>query len=389
MRTTAGLGMPWAVARAGLVVALLAIILTLLGAAVPAAGEPEARAAEAAGEPEARAAEAAGETDAPAPEAAGGDGRSARVGLGPFGEVELAGQPLLAATALIALVDGFNPCSLWVLTVLLAMILHTRSRARVAAVGLTFLLVTATVYGVFIAGLFAAFAVAGFADPVRFGVAALALAFAAVNIKDYVAFKQGVSLTIPDRFKPRIYRGGRSVREDKPLPIVLAITVALAAGVALIELPCTAGLPLVWTGLVSDAGVDGAGFVGLLAVYLVVYLGIEIVLLLAALVTLASVRLDEARGRVLKLIGGAVMAAIAVVLIVDPSVMESFAGSLGVIGAALGVAAVVALVFPPGGRVPSREGDHGGASSTPEQRDGPPSAQGDDERDPQARDRRR
>ncbi|MGM0818342.1 MAG: thioredoxin [Actinomycetota bacterium] len=389
MRTTAGLGMPWAVARAGLVVALLAIILTLLGAAVPAAGEPEARAAEAAGEPEARAAEAAGETDAPAPEAAGGDGRSARVGLGPFGEVELAGQPLLAATALIALVDGFNPCSLWVLTVLLAMILHTRSRARVAAVGLTFLLVTATVYGVFIAGLFAAFAVAGFADPVRFAVAALALAFAAVNIKDYVAFKQGVSLTIPDRFKPRIYRGGRSVREDKPLPIVLAITVALAAGVALIELPCTAGLPLVWTGLVSDAGVDGAGFVGLLAVYLVVYLGIEIVLLLAALVTLASVRLDEARGRVLKLIGGAVMAAIAVVLIVDPSVMESFAGSLGVIGAALGVAAVVALVFPPGGRVPSREGDHGGASSTPEQRDGPPSAQGDDERDPQARDRRR
>ncbi len=393
MRTRAGLDPSRGVARAGAVLALLAVLLLLLGALAPAtdlagagealAEESGAQAREAGGQPGAETADAA-----EAAEAAEAGERSASIGLGPFGEVELAGQPLIAATALIAFVDGFNPCSLWVLTVLLAMILHTRSRARVAAVGLTFLLVTATVYGVFIAGLFAAFAVAGFADPIRFAVAALAFAFAAVNIKDYFAFKQGVSLSIPDRFKPRIYRGGRSVREDKPLPVVLAITVALAAGVAIIELPCTAGLPLVWTGLVSEAGVDGAGFLALLAVYLLVYLAVEVTLLLVALVTLASVRLDEGRGRVLKLIGGAVMAAIAIVLVVDPSVMESFAGSLGVIGAALGVAAVVALVFPPDGREPSRGQAGEGPSERADEQDDAGSSD-DDERAPRARDPRR
>lgn len=57
-----------------------------------------------------------------------------RVNLGPLGVVDVAGMPLITATVMIAFVDGFNPCSIWVLTVLLAMILGSRSRMHVAAV---------------------------------------------------------------------------------------------------------------------------------------------------------------------------------------------------------------------------------------------------------------
>ena len=264
--------------------------------------------------------------------------------LGPFGVVDVSAQPMVAATMMIAFVDGFNPCSLWVLTVLLAMILHTQSRLRIAAVGATFLLVTATIYGLFIAGLFAAFAVAGQLTQLHIAVAVLALGFAAVSIKDYFAYKQGLSFSIPDRFKPRIYRGGRAIRQDRPLPIVLAMTVALAAGVALIELPCTAGFPVVWSNLVTETGVSGAGFLGLLGVYLIMYLAVEVAILSGALVTMRATRLQEVHGRTLKLIGGAVMAAIAVVLLVDPSIMERLTGSFLVIGGALAVAGIVILV---------------------------------------------
>ena len=286
------------------------------------------------------AAEAAGEQ----PVARDPDARST-LDLGPFGSVDAAAQPLAAATVLIAFVDGFNPCSLWVLTVLLAMILHTQSRARIAAVGGTFLLVTATIYGLFIAGLFAVLAVAAHLRWIQVAVALLALSFAALSIKDYFAYKQGLSLSIPDRLKPRIYRGGRAVRRsDRRLPATLGITVLFAAGVALIELPCTAGFPVVWTSLVTEAGIVGTAFVSLLAVYLVVYLAVEVAIVLGALVTMRATRLQEAHGRTLKLVGGTVMAAIAVVLLTDPSIMERLTGSLAVIGAALGAAALVLLV---------------------------------------------
>ena len=263
--------------------------------------------------------------------------------LGPLGTIDVGQQPMFAATLLIAFVDGFNPCSLWVLTVLLAMILGTRSRARIAAVGLTFLIVTASIYGVFIAGLFAAVVVAGHLGWIQVAVAFLALAFGAVNVKDYFAFKKGFSFTIPERFKPKIYRGGREIRKDRPLLTTLAITVALAAGVALIELPCTAGFPVVWTTLVSEAGISGAGFAGLLALYILVYLSVEIAILVVAVVTLRASRLQDEHGRTLKLFGGMVMIALAIVIFIDPSIMERLTGSLVVIALAIGVSVLVMI----------------------------------------------
>jgi cytochrome c biogenesis protein CcdA len=267
-----------------------------------------------------------------------------RLDLGPLGRIDLAGESMLFATLLIAFVDGFNPCSVWVLSVLLAMILGSGSRARTAAVGGTFLLVTATLYGLFIAGLFAALSVARHLAGIQLVVALFALMFGAVNVKDYFALHRGISFSIPERFKPRIYRGSREVRRERPLPVTLLVTVVLAGGVALVELPCTAGFPVIWSSLLAEAGVDGAAFAGLLAVYLLVYLMIEIAILTVAIVTLSIGRMQETHGRTLKLVGGMVMLALGVVMLVAPTLMESLAGSLAVIGGALaGALAMMAV----------------------------------------------
>lgn len=270
-----------------------------------------------------------------------------RLDLGPLGRIDLAGESMLFATLLIAFVDGFNPCSLWVLTVLLAMILGSGSRARTAAVGGTFLLVTAALYGLFITGLFAALSVARHLAGIQLVVALFALLFGAVNVKDYFALHRGLSFSIPERFKPRIYRGSREVRRERPLPVTLLVTAVLAGGVALVELPCTAGFPVIWSSLLAEAGVEGAAFAGLLAAYLLVYLLDEILVLAVAIVTLRIGRMQETHGRTLKLIGGMVMLALGVIMLVAPGMMESLTGSLAVIGlalaGALGVMAVSRL----------------------------------------------
>ena len=269
------------------------------------------------------------------PEATAADASRWHLDLGPLGRIDLAGESMLFATLLIAFVDGFNPCSIWVLSVLLAMILGSGSRARIAAVGATFLLVTASLYGVFIAGLFAALSVARHLAGIQLVVALFALTFGAVNVKDYFALHRGISFSIPERFKPRIYRGSREVRRERPLPMTLLVTVVLAGGVALVELPCTAGFPVVWTSLLAEAGVEGIAFAGLLAVYLLVYLAIEIVILTVAIATLSIGRMQESHGRKLKLVGGMVMLALGGIMLVAPELMESLTGSLAVIGLAL------------------------------------------------------
>lgn len=278
---------------------------------------------------------------APAPAPAPGEGV---VDLPVLGRVDLSQQSLVVTTLLIAFVDGFNPCSLWVLTILLALTLRTGSRKLTLLIGLVFITVTALVYALFIAGIFTVLTAVSIGPWVRVLVALVALAFALINIKDYFWFREGVSLTIPDAKKPGIYARMRAITQNTDnIPALVAGTVALAAGVSVIELACTAGFPVLWSNILTSHQVGAATFVALLALYMLVYQLDELVIFGAAVVTLRASKLQEHHGRILKLAGGMLMLTLAVVMIVDPTLMSGLASSLAVFGAAL--AATLAVLF--------------------------------------------
>jgi cytochrome c biogenesis protein CcdA len=261
------------------------------------------------------------------------------------GDMDLSGRSTLLATVLIALVDGFNPCSLWVLTVLLALVLHTGSRRRVLAIGGTFLVVTTLIYGLFIVGVYSTLGLVSAMDGIRLVVAAFALTFGLVNVKDFFWFQLGLSFTISDEHKPGIYRRIRGlVRPGVSLPAALVGTVVMAGGIALIELPCTAGFPVIWSDLMRSADLGGTEFAAMLGVYLSVYLLDELVVFAIAVFTMRATKLQERHGRLLKLVGGMVMIAIAVAIVFFPAAMESIGGVLAVFALAVLVSLALAAV---------------------------------------------
>jgi cytochrome c biogenesis protein CcdA len=253
-----------------------------------------------------------------------------------LGPVDVGSSSLVVSTLVIGFVDGINPCSLWVLSVLMAIVLRTGSRARVVAVGTTFLLVTAAMYGVFIFALFSVlnFAALAYGSWIRYGVAGLAVGFGVVNVKDYFFYRRGVSLGIRSASKPGIYRRAREAAGKDSLPAVLAAPVVLALGVSFLETPCTIGLPALWTGLLQDAGVSGVGAAALFVVYLVPFLLDEFVIFGAAVVTMRAAKLQERHGRMLKLVSGSVLLALGGTLLVRPAVMEDVVGAVAVFAGA-------------------------------------------------------
>ncbi len=264
----------------------------------------------------------------------------------PFaGSVDLDTHSLAVSTLLTGFLDGVNPCSRWVISLLLALVVNTGSRRKTVLVGTTFLTVAAALYALIILGLFSVFAFIGYALWIRLAVALIALTFAVVNIKDYFWYKRGLSLTISDEQKPKIYRGIRSILAPNQSSLALVgATATMAAGVALIEMPCSAGLPILWTKLITANQVGVFSFVLLLGLYLLMYLLDEMVVFTSAVVTLRASRLEEKQGRILKLIGGIVMLALALVLLIDPTWMDSLANSLFVFGGAFILALLVLVV---------------------------------------------
>lgn len=262
-----------------------------------------------------------------------------------FGEVDFSKMGLFLSTALISFVDGFNPCSLWVLSMLLAITLHTGSRKKVLVIGLVFLTVSAGVYALFITGLFTVLKVVSFVGWIQVVVALVALFFGLVNIKDYFFYKEGVSFTISDEKKPGIYKRIRKVMDSgDSWWSLIGGTIVLSAGVSLVEFSCTAGFPVLWTNLISAQQVATITFVLLLLLYMVIYQLDELGIFLVAVFTLKSSRIEEKHGRILKLVGGILMLTLAVVMLVNPSLMSDIGQSLIVFGIAFGITILVLVL---------------------------------------------
>jgi cytochrome c biogenesis protein CcdA/glutaredoxin len=271
-------------------------------------------------------------------------GKTSSVDVPLLGDVEVSSDSLVLSTLVIGFVDGVNPCSLWVISVLLAIVVRTGRRRRVFAIGSTFLVVTAGMYALYMAGIYSAMGVISYLGAVQVAVAVIAGVFGIVSIKDYFAFKRGISFTIPDSSKPGIYRRMRSAAGQEQLVPALAATVALAVGVSLLETPCTAGFPVLWTGLLDANGVGAAEAVFLYVLYMVPFLLDELVIFAVAVVTLRAAKMQERHGRILKLVGGTMMIALAIAVLVSPEAMSDPLTAVAVFGAALAVAAAVHLV---------------------------------------------
>ena len=288
-----------------------------------------------------------------------------RVELPILGEVSIEDTGLLAATLAIGFVDGINPCSLWVLSLLLAIVVGRGSRGRVLLVGGTFLAVTAAMYGLYMVGMYSAASYLGGMGWLRVAVAAVAGVFGVLQLKDGLGVASGPSLSISAERRPGLYARMRGVASpERAITATLAGTVVLAAAVSLLETPCTAGLPLLWTTMLADQGVGPLQAALLFAVYMAVFLLDELLVFAAAVITLRATRVQERHGRALKLVAGSVLLALAVTMLVAPTALTTLVGTLVVFGAALALAAVLYLLSS--GRASGRPstGASGSSSTT-------------------------
>jgi glutaredoxin len=252
-----------------------------------------------------------------------------------FGDINLNTQSSLISTALIALVDGFNPCSLWVLSMLIALTLHSGSRKKVFLVGLVFLTVTAGIYALFIAGLFSVLKITSFMGWVRIIIALIALFFALVNIKDYFWYKEGFSLSIAKDKKPGLFRNMRALTNTNlSFWGLIGTTIVLATGVSMVEFSCTAGFPVLWVNILTEQNISGTVFILLLLLYMLIYQLDELVIFITSVVTLKASRMEEKHGRILKLISGMLMLTLAIVMLINPALLNDLGSSLIVFGVA-------------------------------------------------------
>jgi len=222
---------------------------------------------------------------------------------------------LPAFTIVLGLLDGFNPCAMWVLLFVLSLLVNLRDRGKMLAIGGTFVAVSGVVYFAFMAAWLNVFLMLGHSRLVESLLGAIALGIGALNLKDFAAFGRGPSLSIPDAAKPGIYARVRRIVYAERMAPALAGAVVLAAAVNLVELLCTAGLPALYTHVLARRALPAWQHYAYLGLYNAVYMLDDAVVLATAVVTLERYKLGKRGGRWLKLVSGAVMVMLGVLLL--------------------------------------------------------------------------
>jgi len=261
----------------------------------------------------------------------------------PFlGALDTGQYSLPMLTVLIAGMDSFNPCAFFVLLSLLSLLIHARSRSKMLLIGGIFVFFSGFIYFLFMAAWLNLFLLMGHVALITTVAGWVSIGIAGINIKDFFLFKKGLSLSIPDSAKPKLFeRMRRLLRSTSLLSVIIGATL-LAVLANFYELLCTAGFPMVFTRILTLNNLSTVSYYLYLLLYNTIYVIPMFIIVLGFTFTLGKRQLSEWHGRVLKLISGAMMLGLGGILLVAPELLNRVTVSAIVLASALGGSLLVA-----------------------------------------------
>lgn len=236
------------------------------------------------------------------------------------GEIELKSFTLPVISILIGLVDGFNPCAMWVLIFLISMLLGMKNRKRMWILGITFLLASALIYMMIMLSWINVVVNISTSIIFRNIIAIVALIGALVNIN---AFFKGLKKengceVVDAKKRKRVIESIKKFTTEKSLLLALLGIISLAVSVNIIELACSAGLPLVFTQILAMNKITGIQSILYTLIYILFFLIDDILIFVIAMITTKITAISTKYNKFSHLLGGVLMLIIGILLIFKP-----------------------------------------------------------------------
>lgn len=232
--------------------------------------------------------------------------------------IDLKDMSLPVIAVIIGLVDGFNPCAMWVLIFLITMLFDYPSRKKMWILGCTFIFTSAFIYFLFMMSFLK---VAEFISGIKILqilIALFALAFGIINVYRYFKTKD-VGCDVVDKNKRRkIMTRIKKIVSNKSFVLALVGIIFLAISVNLIELLCSLGLPVMFTQILAYNNVTGIKNILYIILYILFFLIDDLIVFFVAMKTLKITAISNKYSKYSHLIGGLIMLIIGILMLVKP-----------------------------------------------------------------------
>ena len=237
-----------------------------------------------------------------------------------IGEVDLEKVSLSFATILIGLVDGFNPCAMWVLLFLISALIGMKDRKRMFIIGFSFILTSGLVYLAILLSWINIVVKVSTSVLFRNIIAIVAIIGGLINLRSYIkSLKEDDGCdVVDDKKRKKIFTKIKSFTKEKSLLLSILGAMGLAVSINIVELACSAGLPLVFSELLTINNISGINALLYILIYILFFLIDDIIVFTIAVITMTSNGISSRFNKYSHLVGGIIMLIIGLLLILKP-----------------------------------------------------------------------
>jgi len=222
-------------------------------------------------------------------------------------------------SVLIGLVDGFNPCAMWVLLFLISMLIGMKDKKRMWSLGIAFLVTSALIYLLFMISWLNVATFITSINWVRVLIGLVAIVGSVINLYGYFKNRKSSGCTVVnDKKRNKIFDRIKKFTSEKNFFMALVGVIILAASVNVVELACSAGLPVMFIEILSMNSLSIIEEVIYIGLYMLFFLIDDLVIFFIAMTTMQVTGFSTKYGKLSKLVGGILLLFIGLLLVFKP-----------------------------------------------------------------------
>ena len=242
-----------------------------------------------------------------------------------LGKIDAKKTSLTLVGIILGFIDGFNPCAMWILLLLINMTLTMKNKKKMMSIGLTFIFTSGIIYFLSMLGISYILDLT-MVNIVRDVIAIFAIILGIYNLYVYIKTRKDTGCHVVDKKKRKgIIKKINEIMSKKSTLLAIIGTIILASSVNLIELACSLGFPTIYLELLTINNIQGITKIIYLLIYIFFYLIDDLVVFLIAVFTLKSKGISTRYNKFVNLVGGILMIIMGLLLIFKPDwVMLNF-----------------------------------------------------------------
>ncbi len=244
------------------------------------------------------------------------------VALPIIGKIRLLDYSLPALAVVLGLVDGFNPCAMWVLAYLISLIMTLGDKRKIWLLVGSFVFASGVLYFLFMTAWLNAFLLIGYFRPMTIIIGSVALGAGIVNIREFVRTKGAIACEVGDAESRKNTMSRMQKVVFSPLTLgTIAGIVGLAFVVNSIEFVCSSALPAIFAHVLSLSDLSTLQYYAYILLYVFFFMLDDLIIFGAAALAMTS-SLGDRYAKYCRPVGGAILILLGALLLFAPHLLR-------------------------------------------------------------------